>query len=64
MVLPMFNTLKSLLTFNKPETDQQRVYNWLASSDSLEEIERKQRMLNRGEAPWQVQANNNLKGWI
>lgn len=44
--------------------ERRRTEEWLADSSSLQEIERKQRMLSRGEAPWQVYANQNLKGWV
>jgi hypothetical protein len=36
---------------------------WLADSESLQEIEHKQRMIDRGQAPWQLRANHKLKGW-
>jgi hypothetical protein len=50
------------------ETERDRIdrltEEWLADSESLQEIEHKQRMINRGEAPWQIYANQNLKGWV
>ena len=60
----MLNFLKTLFSNKNISTEQDKIYNWLSSSSSLEEIERRQRMLSRGEAPWQVSANQNLKGWI
>jgi hypothetical protein len=46
------------------DREKRMVDEWLADSVSLQEIERKQRMINRGEAPWQVYTNQNLKGWV
>ena len=60
----MLNFLKNLFSTKNILTEKDKIYDWLASSSSLEEIERRQRMLDRGEAPWQVRANQNLKGWI
>lgn len=37
---------------------------WLAQSTDLVDLERRQRMLQRGQAPWHLQTNNNLKGWV
>lgn len=37
---------------------------WLAQSTDLVDLERRQKMLTRGTAPFQVQANSNLKGWV
>lgn len=56
--------IKKLFSVNKVASEQNKIYNWLASSSSLEEIERRQRMLSRGEAPWQIAANRSLKDWV
>lgn len=48
----------------KRKTEKDIIEEYLADSVSLEDIERKQRLINRGEAPWQVRANQNLKGWV
>ena len=37
---------------------------YLASSCDLVELERRQRELQRGSAPWQAVANKNLRGWV
>jgi|TARA_B110000503_G_scaffold74905_1_gene115672 hypothetical protein len=50
--------------FSERSNEQDRDYKWLCSSTSLEEIERRQRMLSRGEAPWQINARRNVTGWI
>jgi hypothetical protein len=47
----------------KTKTEQERIEDYLADSLSLEDLERRQRSISRGEAPWQVRANLNLKGW-
>jgi hypothetical protein len=48
----------------KTKTDKQQIEEYLADSISLEDLERRQRLISRGEAPWQVRANQNLKGWV
>lgn len=63
-VLIVVNFIKSLFTSKRFPTEQEKIYNWLSSSSSLEEIERRQRMMSRGEAPWQVNTNHNMKGWV
>ncbi len=37
---------------------------YLASSTDLVELERRQRLIQRGQAPWQPVTNKNLKGWV
>ena len=60
----MIKFLKWLFSTENSNTEQDQVYKWLCSSSSLEEIERRQRMLSRGEAPWQLNAKRNITGWI
>lgn len=55
---------KLLKRMLKPTTEQQKIEEWLADSASLVDLERRQRMIEKGQAPWQVQANNNLRGWV
>jgi glucan phosphorylase len=55
--------VKRLFEDNK-QREKRLMEEWLADSASLQDIERKQKMISRGEAPWQVQANHNLRGWI
>ena len=55
------NMFKDLLN---TRTEKQFVEEYLADSISLEDLERRQRSISRGEAPWQLRANQNLKGWI
>jgi len=45
-------------------TEQRLVSKWLAESTDLVDIERRQRMISRGQAPWQVRASHNLRGWL
>lgn len=62
----MFKLIKKVLA-NKAttETTEQRLASqWLAESTDLVDIERRQRMISRGQAPWQVRAGNNLRGWL
>lgn len=55
---------KLLKRMLKPTTEQQKIEEWLADSASLADLERCQRMIDKGQAPWQIQANNNLRGWV
>ena len=48
----------------KKPTEKQLIEEWLADSASLSDLERRQRLIERNQAPWQVQANNNLRGWV
>lgn len=58
MIRNMFKDL-----FNSRD-ERQFVEEYLADSISLEDLERRQRMISRGEAPWQIRANQTSKGWI
>jgi hypothetical protein len=40
------------------------IENWFANSVDLADLERRQRMLERGQAPWQTYTNHNLRGWV
>lgn len=57
--------IRKILEFlvRKPQ-EQERIEQWLADSVSLSDLERRQRMIDKGQAPWQIQANNNLRGWV
>lgn len=59
----MIDFIKSLFESER-ERERRQTEAWLSNSESLEEVERKQKALNRGEAPWQIQANVNLRGWV
>jgi hypothetical protein len=62
----MFNFIKKVFG-NKATTittEQRLVEQWLAESTDLVDIERRQRMISRGQAPWQVRASHNLRGWL
>jgi len=37
---------------------------YLASSCDLVELERRQRLIQTGQAPWQPVTNKNLRGWV
>lgn len=47
----------------KTKTDRDRIDEYLADSASLEDLERRQRLINRNEAPWQLRASQSLAGW-
>lgn len=37
---------------------------YLANSCDLVELERRQKEMQQGSAPWQAVANKNLRGWV
>jgi hypothetical protein len=62
----MLKLIKQALA-NKANTataEQRLVEQWLAESTDLVDIERRQRMISKGQAPWQIRASNNLRGWL
>ena len=62
----MLKLIKQALA-NKANTataEQRLVEQWLAESTDLVDIERRQRMISTGQAPWQIRASNNLRGWL
>ena len=54
------NMFKDILN---TRTEKQYVEEYLADSISLEDLERRQRSISRGEAPWQTQSRAYLQGW-
>lgn len=44
--------------------EQQLIENWLAASVDLADLERRQKMLEHGQAPWRAGTNMNLRGWV
>ena len=55
----MINMLKKLFNPAHPKNNE---YEYLAGSKDLSDLERRQRQIERGHAPWQP--NHNLKGWV
>lgn len=63
---PAFNLLETVLEFFKaktPVTEKDRVYAWLSESSDVVDLERRLKMLDLNQAPWQIAANRNLQGW-
>lgn len=50
--------------WSKPSISHSQEYKYLCEANDLADVERRQRQMQRGEAPFQVKANNNLKGWV
>jgi len=46
--------------WSKPSISHSQEYKYLSEANDLADVERRQRKLQRGEAPFQVKANNNL----
>jgi hypothetical protein len=57
----MMNFIRTLFVRKDEKTI---IEEYLADSLSLSDLERRQRLIARGEAPWQLRAKQNLKGWI
>lgn len=58
------NFLKNFFKNNSRRSREEvLIEKWLGESENLVDLERRQRMIDQGLAPWQVQANINLKGW-
>ena len=56
--------LKALFTEHNTGVLTTQEEKWLAQSTDLVDLERRQRMLQRGQAPWHLHTNGNLKGWV
>lgn len=48
---------------HKP-TEKDRVYAWLSESSDIVDLERRLKMLDLQQAPWQTTSNRNLQGWV
>lgn len=48
---------------SKLNSEQKQIEKYLAESYDLVDLERRQRQISRGEAPWQIHTNANLRGW-
>ena len=60
----MKTILKSIVgLFTSPDFKEIET-EYLSKSESLEQLEFRQRQIQKGAAPWQVRANLNLKGWV
>lgn len=57
----MIKLLKRLFVV---KTDRDVAHEYLGAATDLVDLERRQRQIDRGQAPWQTNANNNLKGWV
>jgi hypothetical protein len=54
---------KTLANFFKSKTEKQRIDEYLADSISVEDVENRIRLLERGQAPWQINARAISQGW-
>ncbi len=48
----------------KARTEKDRIEEYLADAVDLVDLENRLRRIDRHEAPWQVQSNQNLAGWV
>jgi hypothetical protein len=56
------NFLKKWFKFDPRTSEQKDIDAWLSASSDLADLERRQRMLQRGQAP--IQVNANLRYWV
>ena len=56
----MFN-FKNLF---KARTETNQIEEYLSDAVDLVDLENRLRRIDRHEAPWQVQSNQNLAGWV
>ena len=56
--------VKFLKAFFATKDTKTIIEEYLADSISLEDLERRQRMIQRNEAPWQIQSTQNSRGWL
>lgn len=54
----VFDT-KSTYDYHKDQAEQ-----YLSEAQDLVDLEHRQRLIDRGQAPWQTRINHNLQGWI
>ena len=60
----MLSKIKNIFSFFYSH-DYKKIENfYLSESESLEQLEFRQRQIQKGMAPWQVRANLNLQGWV
>jgi hypothetical protein len=55
----MFNIQK----WFSAKSEKELIHEYLASSVSLADLERRQRSIDQGNAPWQARAKSNLRSW-
>jgi hypothetical protein len=56
----MFRTLAN---FFRVKTEKQKIDEYLADSISVEDVENRIKMIERGQAPWQLHARTLSQGW-
>jgi hypothetical protein len=56
--------LQKIRNFFKSDSVEQMTYDYLSKSNDLVDLERRQRRIDLGQAPWQQSINNNLRGWV
>ncbi len=62
VVLVMFkNFFKNLLNY---PNEKDMIYEYLSSSTDHVDLENRIRNIDRGLAPWQIKANQSLRGWL
>ena len=54
---------RSLFNFLRAKSEKQKIDEYLADSVSLEDLENRIRIIDRGYAPWQLEARAFLQGW-
>lgn len=58
-----FKSFSELFSFAKLPTEKDRAYAWLSDSSDMVDLERRIKLLDQNNAPWQAGTNRNLQGW-
>jgi hypothetical protein len=59
----MKKILKRIAAYLRPRSQRDLINDWLAESTDLVDLERRQRALDRGQAPFQTVGNMRAKGY-
>ena len=59
-----FISFLEMFKFPKAITEKDRVHAWLSESSDIVDLERRIKLLDQNNAPWQSGTNKNLQGWV
>jgi uncharacterized protein YjiS (DUF1127 family) len=58
-----FISFLEMFKFPKALTEKDRIHAWLSDSSDIVDLERRIKMLDQNNAPWQSGTNKNIQGW-
>lgn len=59
-----FSSFLDLFKIPKAPTEKDRIHAWLSESSDIVDLERRIKLLDQNNAPWQSGTNKNLQGWV